>query len=321
MCIPKLADALDPGYEGTIRFVQGRPGHGKTSLVWYHASVWSKVIKQSRRKSCVVYATAETMAEHLTLMQASSHASINGKPISVSFRDIMQLKLNDEQRRAIDDWNMAERPGLPLFVVGMSFSRKNNVMDITPNRIGDAVEAIKEHYGLEPEMVCVDYLQILKPNAATTVRNSDNRVAIVGENSSSLKQWAQKTHSFWEVAVQAGRQVDDVDPPFPDQGDAQWASQIEQDADSGISITRPWKYLMRGGKNKLVSLLDGLGLDTNLGDPEAKKIMQRAAIITTWKQKTYDVGNTLIKFDPRFNEIDEWEKTIAVPDDARDLHF
>jgi replicative DNA helicase len=307
MCIPSLDKQLDPGFGGTIRVVQGRPGHGKTSLLWYHATVWSKVIKASGRRSCVVYATAETMAEHLNLMHAGQH-------LNISMRDIIQLNISDEQKQAIETWNMTERPGIPLFVLGMSFNRKIKQLDIHPDRIGEAVEAIQEHYGLEPELVCVDYLQILKPNDTTKIRNSDTKTITIGENMSSLKRWAQRTGVFWEVGVQAGRQVDENDPPFPDQGDAQWASAIEQETDSGISITRPWKHLIRGGHNKLRAMLDSHGISTDLADEQAKAKLKQVAVITTWKQKFYDVGNTIVKFDPRYNQIDEWEAAYAMPD-------
>lgn len=307
MCIPTLDDVLKVGHRGTIRVWQGRPGHGKSSMMLAHARNWANVIKRTSRQACVVYATAETMVEHLNIM-------LSAQFVNASAADIIDLNLNDEQKRKLDKWNYAERGGFPIFAIGKAFKDKSGRnVPLSPRFIGEAVQAIKEHYSF-PELVMVDYLQILKSDDPTRIKDNDTKTTLIGQNMSALKQWAQDTKTFWSVGVQAGRQVDDQDPPFPGQGDGQWASSIEQETDSGCSITRPIKYLEMGTHAKLKALLEKKGMAVDLITEAGKEALGQIGIVTVWKQRFGQVANKIIRFDPRWVETADFEAKYAIND-------
>jgi replicative DNA helicase len=154
--------------------------------------------------------------------------------------------------------------------------------------IGEACESIQDWNGAKREidMVFVDYLQRIPIEG-----RAESKTVAHSEQLDALKDIAMQLGTRMIVGVQAKREVDQRPIPIPTQEDGQWTSNIEQSSDGVITVCRPRKYKQEG---------ETFGSHNVEGDTQM--------IISIAKRKLGpDNWARWVKFDPRYNQLDDME--------------
>lgn len=272
-----------PVWPGEMVTVIGRPGNGKTGLMMWWARMWAKELQRRQADNrCVLYVTYEQTIEELNAFNLAAETKVSITK--------MALGQNDEA-----EWDRIQKAGalraaLPLWFMGHSFERRNGQKrpPMTVENIGEAIQAVQawDTDRREIDMVFVDYLQRIPVTG-----RAESKTVAHGEQLDALKDLAMQFGTRMVVGVQAKREVDARTLPIPTQEDGQWTSNIEQSSDGILTVCRPRKYKQEG---------EPFGSHIVEGDTQM--------VVTVAKRKLGpDNWARWVKFDPRYNELDDME--------------
>ena len=227
--IPVVDKKVIPMHPGDMCVFVARPGHAKTSMLAYLARAEAKRIQARGRaeKEAVIFVTWEQVTEEINAVLDTS------PKYTVSDIAWGRANMKDVTRHSF------ARAGLPIWIIGQSLE-KMDALSISrlprmfPEMVFEAIESIKEDYGVRPTLMCFDYIQMIP------IRHQARRHEQVMEAAHRCKELAKSIGCPAAVAVQARREVDDRTIKIPLLRDAQWASDIEQVADKYFGLWRPW---------------------------------------------------------------------------------
>lgn len=222
--IPAVDRQVIPMHPGDLVCLIARPGHGKSSLLAYlaHREAERIVAAGQEKERCVVYCTWESTVEELAnfLLAGNSHSVTD-----IAWGRIPPEDVEKEALRLIQQ---------PIFIVGRGVGRLDTArIRMTPEAVYQAIESLREDFGVKPRLLLFDYLQLI-PSATHR-----ERMEQVQEAPIRIKELAQTVGAPAVAAVQAGRAVDGRREKMPELADAQWASSIEQTTDKAFGLWRP----------------------------------------------------------------------------------
>lgn len=213
-----------PMRPGQLICIMGRPGDGKTSILAYLAKQEADRIlsRGMETEEAVVFVTWEQAAEELTAF------ILAGKDYSVSDVAWGRVKLDTLRKQVV------KGARTPIWIIGHGIGRAGEKMPrMTPEVVFQAIESMREDFGVRPTLMLFDYLQLIP------ITNTRERVQQVTEAPIRIKEVALRVGAPAVAAVQASRDVDSRAEKLAEIRDAQWASSIEQTADKVFSLWRP----------------------------------------------------------------------------------
>ncbi len=223
---------ITPMRPGEVTYLVARPGNGKTSMLIYQARrVALDLAKNDKENQCVIYVSWEEPVESIE-MSIQSGSDYTAEQVAWATVDVELVR-----RKAL------KRPKLPLIVLGNSMVRdRKRKPPMTINRVRDTIMAIYYEFGLEPVLICGDYLQEIP------VLNAGNRIKEVTEAAYQIKQLSMDVQCPILMAAQATRDVDDQGLPIPMLGGAQWSSSVEQTCFRMLGYLRPITVIGKNGR-------------------------------------------------------------------------
>lgn len=286
--VPLGLDSIDkdflPLIAGELMSIIARPGNGKTSFMirWArHRSDW--LMSKNMKNRAVIYVTAEQTIEELYAFGVAAETQIG-------ISQMARGHLNNEDWRKIERASMSQA-ARPLWLIGPSKANRKKRPKITASAIVDSIFYLEESTGIKPDIVFIDYLQLIKPEG-----NYESKVVSLGNIQEALKDGAMHTDCPWVVGVQAKRDVDMQSLPVPGMDSGQWTSTTEQYSDKIFSLVRPSKYKGQG---------ETFGSQTVQGHSQM--------LVSMLKQKLgIDNKAYWVHFDMAYNRLNELEMRYAV---------
>jgi replicative DNA helicase len=225
--VPAIDKVMIPMHPGDLGAIVARPGHGKTSILAYLARAEAKriIARGTQDRECVIYVTWEQHAEEIENI-FELNDSFSPSDVAWGRADM------DAVRR-----NAVGRVSLPVWVIGHSLARSDIRMPrMTLDVVFGGIERMRNDYGIQPTLICMDYVQIIP------VDRVSDRVTQVTEATIRSKELMMRVNAAGWIGVQARREVDDRvhEIKLPKPRDAQWGSIIEQTVDKFFSQTRPF---------------------------------------------------------------------------------
>lgn len=272
---------ITPMHGGDIVALTARPGHGKSSVAAYLARRMGKQIAlRGDDKKCAVYVTWEQSVEEIETFFEIGDNGFTASDIAWG-----RANLDDVKRSAI------KRISLPVWIIGKSISRRGTMPRLTVEAVYRSLETMETDYGVKPELVCMDYIQIIP------VEKSADRIQQVNEAVIRAKELAIDLDCPIVICTQAGRQVDKYEIKIPQEGDNQWSSGIEQTIDKDFGLWRPWKTEPHEGKGSTLEINGRVW-------PNTKNLF----IIKNTKQRGEDSGQIFVcHFAPEYVRLTEME--------------
>lgn len=270
---------LRPGEQPTV--VIARPGGGKTSLMIYMARRHAMRITAPNR--CVIYVTWEETIESIE-MSIEAGRDYTAEQVAWGTVDMERVK-----RGAV------KRVDLPIFIIGQSSmkDRYKRKPPLTLDRVHNTILALYYEFGIEPTLICFDYLQKIP------VLKGRNRMDEVTEAMFSTSELTKVIRAPFLVGVQASRDVDDQGLPIPSLGSGQWASVIEQEAFRMLGLLRPVTMISKNGSplEDITIANRSYGVDKNL------------MIIRLLKQRKYFPPLSIypVHFQPDIFELSDYD--------------
>lgn len=253
---------ITPMRPGEVTYVVARPGNGKTSVLIFQArKAAMDIITRGSDNQCVIYVTWEEPIESIE-MSIQSGQDYTAEQVAWGKVDVEIVR-----QKAM------ERPKLPLIILGKSLVRDKNKRKppMTIDKVRDTILAVYYEFGLEPALICGDYLQKIP------VQRGKDRISEVTEAAYSLSELATDVNAPILVGAQATRDVDDQGLPIPTLSGAQWSSTIEQEAFRMMGLLRPITVI---GKN-------GHGMETIEINGQDFNVDKNLLIIRLLKQRKY----------------------------------
>ena len=213
---PSLDAVLGGLEDGTMNVVAGRPGMGKSSLVW-------QIALHAARAGIGVVAFSLEMSAMQLGRRALSVAS--GVPLKALRSGDMTTRHGEALLQA-----RREMAGLPLSIEDAS--------GLTVAQIDLRIRAAHRRHGVG--LIVIDHLHIVRPDDADE-RNGSTWA--VGKISRGMKTLAKRHNCPVIVAAQLNRGVEGRDDKRPTLADLRQAGDIEQDADSVSFVYREAYYL------------------------------------------------------------------------------
>ncbi len=269
-----------PMRPGQLICILGRPGDGKTSMLAYLAKQEAQRIlaRGMETEEAVVYVTWEQAAEELTAF------FLAGTDYSVSDVAWGRVKMDLLRKQVV------KGARTPIWIIGHGIARAGEkVPRMTPDVVLEAIESMRDDFGVRPTLMLFDYLQLIP------IPNARERVQQVTEAPIRIKEVALRVGAPAVAGVQASRDVDNRAEKLAEIRDAQWASSIEQTADKVFSLWRPARTEPPG---KFIATESGQQLEVTeslLLIRMLKQRMDRARF--TWK----------MHFDPAYLKLAELE--------------
>jgi len=216
---------------GEVEFVIARPGHGKSAWMAYRArrAAQQLIDRGEQDKKVVLYFSWEQPIEQ---MEANFQA---GRDYTVS--DIAWGRADIEQVKT----KAMGRVNLPIWLGGKSLADKNQRGPrMFIDSIFEGIRNLKSEYGVEPSLICFDYLQIIP------VKGKTDRQTEVTEATYQVKEVAIDVGCPAVVGVQAKTAVDSKGVKIPDMGDAWYTSATDHVGDKIFGVMKPVKAQEEG---------------------------------------------------------------------------
>ena len=281
--IPGIDRYITPMHGGDVIALTARPGHGKSTLAAFLARRTSKqIMERGDEHRCVVYVTWDQSVEEMETFFQIGDGQFTISDIAWGRADL------DAVRRAA-----IKRLSLPIWIIGKSIARRGTMPRMTIETVYHALETMEADYNVKPELVCVDYIQIVP------VERAADRIQQVNEAVIRAKELGIDLDCPIVICTQAGRQVDKYEVKIPLEGDPQWSSGIEQTIDKEFGLWRPWKTEPH----------DGPGINVN---GYTWPITKNLFVMKCTKQRGEDSGQIFVcHLAPEYVLLAEMEKDIV----------
>lgn len=243
--IPGIDARMIPAVGGDLISLLGRPGMSKTMLLITLAKRFNHLLMTNvitnpnpdAKKKVVVYATWETLVEEFVGL-------FSGPQTGVTLEMIGRGQVNLKSLEAA----LIPVLGSHLIIFGRSMQNVENPNPPNLLDLDNALYKLRE-MGLEVSVLLGDYLQRIPAYKSGYSRNQNDTTSIVKDNLDYFKNIAQRYGCPGYMAVQASRDVDNYGGlKFPQMGDGQWSSNIEQTSDKAFGLTMPAKYMEVGSE-------------------------------------------------------------------------
>ncbi len=215
----------------TVTVFAGRPQHGK--------SLWLKILAKRARDAIEAsggYERGERVF-YVTLEEPGAKLGIQMGGVTASFRDVIRGQA-DYERTKLEAAYIAKTMRSVVLVEHPGIIDGGIAPAISAAMVIRAIERAAIDDGLKPTMILLDYLQLMRADG------SGQSVQTKTEHVTAASNGAVRLSRVFNcpviMAVQAGREVDRRVLKVPSMADMQWASSIEQDADTVIGLWRPW---------------------------------------------------------------------------------
>lgn len=220
-----------PLHPGDLMAVVARPGHGKSSFMAYMAKrAANQIIASQDDSKVVIYVSWEQPVEEL---EAFFQSGQNYNSTDLAWG---RVPLDTVKEYSI------KRINLPIWMIGYSIGDADKKKPpMTIEMVYDTIRAIRYEYGLEPSLLCLDYLQIIPVSGKRMERTEQVTEAVINS-----KHLAKEIGVPIIAGVQASRQADKHKTSPPAMDEAQHSSAIEQTADKQISLLRVIKAVDEG---------------------------------------------------------------------------
>lgn len=205
-----------------------------SALMMHFARVGSEqwAAKEKKDRTPPIVVSAEMAIEEIVLREISHYIPV----------DSIQL-----ERGEYDEWNrvhdtidnMTEE--CPIIYIGHSLEQGRKRPRLSVENIWRSLDYLTDTYGMSPSLVSVDYAQRLRLDKVTRDRRLE-----VSEIVEMIKDMALAFVTPVVLGSQVGRQVDSRNPPIPEIQDAKETANLEETADSVISVFRPIKHYKEG---------------------------------------------------------------------------
>ena len=218
---------LNPHRPGELRVVLGYTSNYKSGFMNFIArNTAREIIKRGDSdKRCIITVTWEQSVEEQGITDLAQLSVIDiGKMMRGELEQAEWAKL----RRAA-----VERGGLPWWLIGHSSEDRERRPRMSMTDLAGAIAALVDGQGITPELVCLDYLQRIKREG-----DHDTRIQFM-EIVDRCKDMALAFNVPVMLGSQAGRSVKARKWQLPQLDDAQETSNLEQSADSFISLWMP----------------------------------------------------------------------------------
>lgn len=287
--VSRVDEVYLPLLPGELETFISRPGNGKTSVMINRARRRALQLSKMNENRTVVIASCEQTIEEVWALGIAAESGVNVSSMARGVITDAEWVIIEE--KAVD-WGT-----MPIWFIGPSRERRSRRPRITADVIIEAVLDMQNRTGIDPDIVFVDYLQLLKsnrPNASKTVEMADTL--------EDCKDGALDTGCGWSVNVQARREVDAQALPIPGPDSGQWTSAIEQFSDRQWSAVRPIKYRKPG---------EMFG---------SRLVQGNEVLLTLWKQKLGKDGVPFwLYLDPAYNRLEELDKGVET--DGKDTPY
>lgn len=281
-CMNKDTLPLRPGKVATIT---GRPGHGKSTILGLMGKYHAQKIADNGNAldEAVVHVTWEQSVEELeAFYQADGQYTVS---------DIAwgRVPLETIKKRA------DMRQFLPVWMIGLSVTKRHkNLPRMTLETVLQTIELMEENYSVRPKLLLFDYVQIIP------VARAKDRMQQVTEVAPRVKEVAGRVGVPAFIAVQAARAVDERDNKVPQKRDCQWASSIEQMADTMFGIWRP-------------SITEPKGSSVSLNGKQIP-VTENLLVLKRLKQRGENAVNQwILHFDPATLDLRQMDLHHAPP--------
>lgn len=215
----------------TVTVFSGRPQHGK--------SLWLKILAKRARDAIEArggYERGERVF-YVTLEEPGSKLGAQMGGVSVSYRDILRGNF-DFDKTMLEAAYISKTMRCVVTIEHPGILEGAIAPAISTAMIMRAIERAYTDDNLRPTMIILDYLQLIKADGSTlAVQSKTDHVTAASNGAVRL---SRTFNCPVVMAVQAGREVDKRALKVPTMADMQWASSIEQDADTVIGLWRPW---------------------------------------------------------------------------------
>ena len=230
--IPLLDEDLNPMRNGQLIVVLGRPSNYKSGIMQIIARNTTDQIRKNENE-IIIYVTWEQSIEEHGLIELAAASRIDASKMA-------RGELNDTEWKSL--MKAAVRRGVtPLWLIGHSSQAGKRRPRLSMTDLGEALAYIVDEAGKTPRLICLDYLQRIRPdNGSGTQR--EKMMGIVDR----AKDMALAFNVPVVLGTQAGRQVDERKWKLPQMADGQETSNLEQSADVMMSVWMPKTSEMPG---------------------------------------------------------------------------
>lgn len=276
-------DYLLPGRPGELISVIGMTSNYKSGLMQFWARTVANTIRaEEGLNECAVYVTWEQAIEEMLAFDLAAAAKI-------SVTDIMQGRITDDQIAQMETAGTT-RSVTPLFLIGHSIAEGRKRPRLTLSAIAEALQLIRDEYGLTPRCIFLDYLQQIEPE-----EGEDRRMQVF-HNVYRCKDMALAMACPVVLATQAKREVYGNNWGVPGLADSLESSNLEHTSDKMVGVWLP-KTKFELGKR-----LDAAGYDGQL------TVTENLLVLKVLKQKMGPAGKWWpLYVDPTRNVIGEME--------------
>lgn len=227
----KVLDSLVTIAPQTVTVFAGRPQHGK--------SLWLKILAKRARdaiESAGGYERGQRVF-YVTLEEPGSKLGVQMGGVTASYRDVLRGEA-DYDRTMLEAAMIAKTMRAVVTIEHPGILEGAIAPAVSTGMIIRAIERAYTDDGLRPTMIILDYLQLIKADGSSVSVQSKTEHVTSASNGAVRLSRTFKCPVI--MAVQAGREVDKRVLKVPTMADMQWASSIEQDADTVIGLWRPW---------------------------------------------------------------------------------
>lgn len=244
--IPLLDDDLNPLRTGQLICILGRPSNYKSGIMQIIARHATEQIKD-KADEIILYTTWEQSIEEHGLIELAATSRIDAGKMARG--DLSETEWKYMLKAAV------KRGITPLWLIGHSSQAGKRRPRLSMNDLGEALAFIVDEMGKRPRLICLDYLQRIRPDNGGTQR--EKMMEIVDR----AKDMALAFGVPVILGTQAGRQVDERKWKLPQMADGQETSNLEQSADVMLSVWMPKTSELLGdtvGKNPQLEVTEDL---------------------------------------------------------------
>lgn len=224
--IPSLDQYLNPHRPGELRVILGYTSNYKSGLMNYIArNAARRLMNDESEGRAIITVTWEQSIEEQGIVDISQLARLD-------VTKLMRGELSES------DWSnlrkaTVERGGIPWWLVGHSSETQARRPRLGLNDLAKAIEYILDVQKITPELIVLDYLQRIRRE-----NNDEARLQFM-EMVDRCKDMALAYHVPVMLGSQAKRAVKERAWRLPQSDDGQETSNLEQSADSLLSVWMP----------------------------------------------------------------------------------